>query len=394
MFLVELAVVLLAAKAGGHLASRLGQPPVLGQLVAGLLIGLALSFFPVPAFQANDSQLTLMANLGVDLLMFLAGLETDWDQLLATGKAAFASATMGVVLPLIGGFAVAQAFGLPPLEGLFVGVILTATSVSITAQTLMELGSLQTIEGSTILGAAIVDDVIGLVAFSVAIVVTGAQDSNLLVLAVTLIAFFAVSMTLGARAVRWAMRRAQYLHGAEPALAIALAIAFAFGFVAQSAGLAAITGAYLAGLLINQFGEHTELTEKVKVLAYGFFVPVFLVKSGMDARVNNLGPLLAFVVAISLVAIATKILGCGLGAWLTGLTLRQSGVVGAGMIARGEVGLAVAGLASEAGLIPPIVFSATVVVVLVTVLATPPLLRLALNAHAQSAQEVERVSAG
>lgn len=388
MFLVELAAILLAAKLAGHLAHKVGQPPVLGQLVAGLLLGLALGWIPVATIQDNDAQVNLMANLGVDLLMFLAGLETDWDQLQATGKGAFIAATLGVVAPLGFGFAVSLVFGYPWLVCLFVGVVLTATSVSITAQTLMELGSLQTIAGSTVLGAAVVDDVIGLVVFSIAIVATGTQHANLLVLAVSLLLFFLGSFLVGPKFVHWAMRLAERLRGAEPGLAVALAVAFVFGFAAQNAGLAAITGAYVAGLLINQRGEQQELTEKVKVLAYGLFVPIFLVKSGMDVRVNHLGPLVGFVVAISLVAIVSKVVGCGLGARLAGLSIRDSLVVGVGMIARGEVGLVVASLALGAGIIPPVVFSAAVVVVLVTVLVTPPLLRLALREKSSRETEV------
>ena len=387
MLLVELAAILLVAKTAGHLANRVGQPPVLGQLVAGLLVGVALSAFPVLA-APDEAQLTVLSGFGVDLLMFVAGLETDWDQLQATGRGALTSATLGVVVPLVGGYAVAVAFGFPWLEGLFVGLTLTATSVSITAQTLLELGSLQTVAGSTILGAAVVDDVIGLIVFSVAIAVTGAQTTSLLVFALSILAFFGVSVMIGPRIVHWTLARAEQLHGAEPVLAVALALAFIFGFAAQNAGLAAITGAYIAGLLINQHGEYPELTEKVKVVAYGFFVPIFLVKSGMDARLNDLGPVVGLVVAVSLVAIVSKIIGCGLGARLAGMPIRESLVVGVGMIARGEVGLVVASLALQAGIIPPLVFSASVVVVLITVLVTPPLLRLAIPATVPIEAEV------
>jgi Kef-type K+ transport system membrane component KefB len=380
LLLVELAAILVAAKAAGHLANRLGQPPVLGQLVAGLVVGLGLTAFPILS-APDDAQLTLLSSFGVNLLMFVAGLETDWDQFRATGRGAFVSATLGVLVPLIGGYAIARAFGFPWLEGLFLGVILTATSVSITAQTLLELGKLQTVEGSTILGAAVVDDVIGLVVFSIAIAVTGAQATSLPIFAISIVAFFGVSLTLGPRLISWAMTRAEGLHGAEPVLAVAFALAFLFGYAAENAGLAAITGAYLAGLLINRHGTYGDLTDKVKIVAYGLFVPIFLVKSGMDARLNGLGPVAGLVVAVSLVAIVSKVVGCGLGARLAGMTSRQSLVVGVGMIARGEVGLVVASLALRAGIIPPVVFSAAVVVVLVTVLVTPPLLRLAIPAQ-------------
>ena len=183
MFLAEAAIVLIVAKLAGELASRWDQPPVLGQLLGGLVLGVV----PVIRRQrrrcsAAGAELGSLANLGVILLMFLAGLETDWDQLRATGKAAFVAAALGVVVPLVGRLRpFSWLFGLPPIEALFVGVILTATSVSITAQTLMEMGSLQTVEGATVLGAAVIDDVIGLVVFSlvVALTGTGAEQTNL-----------------------------------------------------------------------------------------------------------------------------------------------------------------------------------------------------------------------
>jgi Kef-type K+ transport system membrane component KefB len=381
MVLAEIAVILVAAKLAGELASHWGQPPVLGQLAAGLLMGFGLSLLNSPALEAGNIEVRQLADLGVIVLMFLAGLETDWSQLKATGRTAFVTAWLGVIVPLAAGYAIGIGFGLHPVEALFVGVILTATSVSITAQTLMELGSLQTIVGATILGAAVIDDVIGLLVFSIAIVITGAEDTNVPMLVGSLGLFFLISIFALPRVIAWIMQRADALRGAEAALAIALAVALMYGFAAASAGLAAITGAYIAGLLINLHNGYEELEDRVKVLAYGFFVPIFLVKTGMDARPAALGPALGFVVAATIVAIASKIVGCGLGARVSGLGSRQSLVVGVGMISRGEVALVVSSLALAAGAISQLVFSATVVVVLATTLVTPPLLRLTLGSE-------------
>jgi len=381
MFLAEAAVVLIVAKLAGELASRLDQPPVLGQLLGGLALGLGLSFVDSAPLRAAGVELGSLANLGVVLLMFLAGLETDWDQLRATGKAAFVAASLGVVVPLIGGYVLAGLFGLPPVEALFVGVILTATSVSITAQTLMELGSLQTVEGATVLGAAVIDDVIGLVVFSLVIALTssGAEQVNLVWMAAYLIAFFGVSATLAPWLISRLLRLTERLRGAEAMLAIAVALALLYGVAAERAGLAAITGAYVAGLLINRHNAYPEITERTKVLAYGLFIPVFLVKTGMDAHLEALGPALVFVLATTAMAVLAKIIGCGLGARVCGLTAQQSLVVGVGMISRGEVALVVATLALSAGAISQAVFGATVIVVVATTLITPPLLRLALR---------------
>jgi Kef-type K+ transport system membrane component KefB len=383
VLLAEAAAILVAAKVAGQLATRFGQPPVLGQLLAGVVLGLLST--PLQGFADFDAanlQVAHLADLGVILLMFLAGLETDTRQVRATGKAAFVSACFGVVVPLIGGVAVGRLFGLNVVEAVFVGVILTATSVSITAQTLMELGSLQTIEGATILGAAVIDDVIGLVVFSVVVAATGSGGAQmpLPVLAVALVAFFGAATFVGPRLVTKIVNAAAtVLHDGEGLLAVALAVGLAFGFAAQVAGLAAITGAYIAGLLINRHNEHEDLIERVKVIGYGFFVPIFLVRTGMEAQVTDLGSTLAFVVAATALAIVSKIVGCGFGARIAGLSTRQSLVVGVGMISRGEVALVVATLALSAGAISQLVFSSAVVVVLATTLVTPPLLRIALG---------------
>src|SRR5438552_635244 len=326
MFLAEAAIVLIVAKLAGELASRWDQPPVLGQLLAGLVLGGALSLFDSAPLQSAQVELGNLSQLGVILLMFLAGLETDWDQLRATGKAAFVAASAGVAVPLVAGYALALAFGLPPVEALFVGVILTATSVSITAQTLMELGSLQTVEGATVLGAAVIDDVIGLVVFSLVIALTGsgAEQVNLGWLAGYLVIFFVLSATVAPWLISRILRLAERLRGAEAMLAIAVATGLLYGVVAERAGLAAITGAYVAGLLVNRRNRYPEITERTEVLAYGLFVPVFLVKTGMDAHLEALGMALVFVLATTVMAVAAKILGCGIGARMCGLSPQQS----------------------------------------------------------------------
>jgi Kef-type K+ transport system membrane component KefB len=387
--LIEIGIIIIAAKIAGDLASRFAQPPVLGQLIVGLILGLLLQPFDGPALQSANAEVSQLANLGVVLLMFLAGLETDWDQLRATGRAAFVSASLGVAVPLAGGYGLAVLFGLSPVQALFVGVILTATSVSISAQTLMDLGSLQTMEGATILGAAVIDDVIGLVVFSLVVALTGGTvDSGGLVwIGLYLLIFFAASATLMPRLIDYALGLAERLRGSEAMLGIAVGIGLVYGVAAQSAGLAAITGAYVAGLLINRRNAHSEITQGAKVLAYGLFVPIFLVKTGMDAHLEGLGPALVFVTATTIMAVAAKVIGCGLGARACGLTFHQSIVVGVGMISRGEVALVVATLALSSGAITQAVFGATVIVVVATTLVTPPLLRFALR-YAASAEGV------
>lgn len=388
MLLVEVAVILLAAKIAGDLASRWGQPPVVGQLVAGLAMGiLVFAVGQQPLYNENEPQLAQLANLGVLLLMFLAGLETDWNEVRATGKAAFTSASVGVAIQLGVGYAVGLAFHLAPLEALFLGVILTATSISISAQTLLELGSLQTTAGATILGAAVSDDVIGVVVFSLVVAGTGMGQVSepMPVVVLRLLVFFAIAPTVG----NWLCHRildlARDMRGSEVSLAAALALTLIFAVAAIQSGIAGVTGAYVAGLLINRQDRYGELTEKVKVVAYGLFVPIFLVKIGMDAHLESVGPVIGMVAAVSLSAIVAKFFGCALGARVCGLTSHQSLVVGAGMVPRGEVALIVASLALQANVVSTTVFAATIVVVLVTALVTPLLLRLALTRGVMSA---------
>ncbi|HEX9494860.1 MAG TPA: cation:proton antiporter [Candidatus Limnocylindria bacterium] len=379
MLLIELAAILVAAKLSGDLATRWGQPPVLGQLVAGLGLGLGFAVLrPGEALPAS-TELSAFAQIGVVLLMFRAGLETDWPQLRSVGRAATLAACAGVALPLAVGWATGLAFALPAVESLFVGVILTATSVSITAQTLMELGSLRTVEGTTVLGAAVIDDVIGLLVFSFAIAFTGAGASDLVGVVVPLGAFFLVTIGVGRRALPWLAERSERLRGAEAPVAIAIAAAFALAALAQVSGIAAITGAYVAGLLLNRDGRFEPVADKVRLVGDAVFVPIFLVKTGMDARIEQLGAVALLVGVLIAVAIVTKIIGCGVAARVAGLSTRQSLVVGVGMISRGEVAVIVAGLALSAGAITSEIFSAAVVVVLATTLVTPPLLRVALR---------------
>jgi Kef-type K+ transport system membrane component KefB len=253
----------------------------------------------------------------------------------------------------------------------------------------MDLGSLQTKEGATILGAAVIDDVIGLVVFSLVVALTGGtvESGGLVWIGLYLLIFFAASATLMPRLIDYALRHAERLRGSEAMLGIAVGIGLVYGVAAQSAGLAAITGAYVAGLLINRNNAHSEIMQGAKVLAYGLFVPIFLVKTGIDAHLDALGPALVFVTATTIMAVAAKIIGCGLGARACGLTFHQSIVVGVGMISRGEVALVVATLALSSGAITQEVFGATVIVVVATTLVTPPLLRFALR-YAASAERV------
>jgi Kef-type K+ transport system membrane component KefB len=314
--------------------------------------------------------------------MFVAGLETDVAEMRRVGKVAFWSAFGGVVLPLVAGAATASAFGFPLYwDGIFIGTILTATSVSISAQTLLEIGALRSREGATILGAAVIDDVMGIVLLSLIVAmakasVSGVDVAQIATVVVRLVVFFALALAAG-RGVSAVLAWARRLPVSQGVLSAALVIAMVFAWAAESiGGVAAITGAYIAGVLIAQTTFKQDIDGGIHPLAYSIFVPVFFISIGLQANGRVLGDRVAFTIALVAVAILAKAIGCAVSARWCGFTRQQSIRVGVGMISRGEVGLIIAGYGLGNGLIGRDVFSASVIVVLVTTMVTPPLLRL------------------
>ena len=328
-----------------------------------------------------------LADVGVILLMFVAGLKTDLAEMRRVGKVAFWAALGGVALPMAGGIATAVLFGLPLYwEAIFIGTILTATSVSISAQTLMELGALRSREGATILGAAVIDDVMGIIVLSFVVAFARASNEGVDVAGIALVvvrmaAYFALAVAAGrllAPLLRWVGR----LPVTQAVLSGALVIVFIYAWAAEyGGGVAAITGAYIAGVLLAQTPFKRQIDEGVHPLTYSIFVPLFFIGIGLQANGRELGDSVPFTVALVAVAIAAKALGCGVFARAFGFTKAESIRVGAGMISRGEVGLIVAGYGLANGLIGQPVFSASVIMVLVTTMVTPPLLRLTFPRH-------------
>ena len=392
--LLLLSLIVAAAKLAGAAASRFGQPAVFGELLIGLLLGptvlnvLSWSIFTGAAAEPGGAPVPLLgllndlADVGVFLLMLVAGLETDLDQMRKVGTAAFWSAAGGVVLPMIGGILTASAFGMPVFwTGIFIGTILTATSVSISAQVLMELGVLKSKEGSTILGAAVIDDVMGIIVLSivVAFAQAGGGGSALQMAAIVgrMVLFFGAAILLGRffeRILAWG----DGLEVSQGLLAMVAVLAFVYAWAAEYVGqVAAITGSYLAGVLLTGTTFKKRIDDGVHPLTYSILVPIFFISIGLRANARDLGPHALFTVVLVLVAIVGKIVGSGSLARLCGFSNREALRVGLGMISRGEVGLIVAGYGLSHGVIGEDVFSASVLVVLATTMVTPPLLRLA-----------------
>lgn len=394
--LLCIAMIIIAAKLAGALTARIGLPLVLGELLAGVILGpTLLNIWGLSWFQPAQGSVSVavvfkvIAGIGVVLLMFMAGLETDVAMMRSAVAPAFWAATGGVILPMLGGCLLSRKFGFTWPEAIFIGTILTATSVTITAQTLINLQQLRSKAGSTILGAAVIDDVLGLIVLSLVIALTPQITSG------SALSWSALSLTLGKMAVclvtllwcgpyltRWIFRQAAKLHGHHKEVAAALILAFLFAFDAERlGGMAAITGAYLAGLFVAATPDHEKVAQEIRPMINSLFGPIFFASIGLEVNARHLAGGVVFFVLLLLIAIAGKIVGCGAGALACRFTRRESLIVGVGMIPRGEVGLITASLGFAAGLVASNVYAQVVVLVLMTTLITPVLLRFAFPSH-------------
>ncbi len=384
-FIAALVIIIVAAKFSGYISTRLGQPAVLGELLAGIILGPTflnmLGTWPV--FQEDEhlgEVIQLMAEIGVLMLMMLAGLELDLGELLGSGKASALSGSLGVFVPLFLGIGTSLLFGLGQSESLFMGLALSATSVSISAQTLMELNVLRTRVGLTLLGAAVFDDILVILLLSVASIFAGggAGDLNsvfftLLRIVLYLGGAILVGFYLLPRLTSWVDR----LPISQGTLAFVLVVTLLFGWAAEAiGGIAAITGAFLVGLFLSRTPQRHQLEVGISSMAYGFFVPIFFVSIGLAIDLSAIsGSAWIFAIVITIVAVISKILGSGGGARMSGFNWLESLQLGIGMVSRGEVGLIVASFALTSGLLSQENFSIAVFMVIIATLVTPPMLR-------------------
>ncbi len=370
-YLLPLFGILVSSQAASWASHRLKLPTVFGTLIAGLVLGPS-----VLGWIHDTDTLALLSQIGVLILMFLAGLDTDTNRMLEMGKAAFLTAACGVILPFAGGVLLAQAFGLALLPSLFVGAILTATSVSISARTLQELGRLQTREGTVILGAAVIDDVLGVVVLSIVIGMQGSVAASIWSI-VKMLLFFPVALGLGVIAMPTIARWVKDWHHHEAALALVLAVVLFYAWASETfGGMAAVTGAYLAGLLVARTSIKERVNSSLGAIGYSFFIPLFFVGIGIETQARSLGAMPLFTLLLIGIAIMTKGMGCWFGARITGCTPGESLRIGVGMISRGEVALVIATLGLQQQVIDDTLFSATVLMTLVTTIVTPLLLKL------------------
>lgn len=385
-FLLFLTIVLVVAKVAGYLSTLVRQPSVLGELLVGVLLGPSLVDILHHA-PFNDLLLDEivhdLAEMGVLLLMFVAGLELHFSDLAKNGRVAALSGLLGVLLPTGLGWLVGSFFGYGSTEALFLGLTLGATSVSISAQTLMEFKALRSRVGLSLLGAAVFDDVLVILFLStfLSLVSGGSGFQAAISVLVRVLLFLALSVVFGWKVLPWLVHKVAYLPVSQGVLTLALVVMFGYAIAAELlGGMAAITGAFMAGLFFSRSSEKERLERGMSALAYGFFVPIFFISIGLTVNVRTLqADMLWLVGAIILVSVLGKWLGAGLGARLGGLSWRESVQLGAGMISRGEVGLILASVGMSEGLIDAGGFSSVVAMVLATTLVTPPILRTLFN---------------
>lgn len=381
-YLLYLAIILLSTKLLGMLTRKAHMPQVVGSLLAGLLLG------PACLGLIHDTDfLSQVSEIGVIVLMFMAGLETDTQELKRSGKASFIIALIGVIVPLIGGYGIAVLCNVGSsalsasvlLQRVFIGIILTATSVSISVETLKEMGKVSTKAGTAILGAALIDDILGIIALTL---ITSMADSstNIVMVLLKIVGFFIFALVVGIIYekifVTWIR------HYPKPNRRFVI-ISFVFClFMAYCAeeffGVADITGAYVAGLLTSYSSKREIIYHEFDTVSYMLVAPVFFASIGLKVVLNSMSSgILIFTVLLLIVAVLTKILGCGLGAKLCRYTNREALQIGIGMISRGEVALIVADKGSSLGLISDELYAPIVVMVVVTTIITPIFLKMA-----------------
>lgn len=380
-YILFLAIILLSTKILGLVTKKLKLPQVVGALCAGVILGPA-----VLNVVGETEFISDLSELGVIVLMFTAGLQTDISDLKKTGKASFIIALLGVIVPLLGGFGLAAAFGIGKgedlassltLQHIFIGIVLTATSVSITVETLKELGKLSTRAGNAILGAAIIDDILGIIALTL---ITSLADTSVSVVTVLLkiLAFFVVAIgcTVAYHIVftKWRKRDKKDL---RRHVIVTFVFCLGMSYIAEFFGVADITGSFVAGLAISQAKDVAYISNRFETLSYMLLSPIFFASIGLNmGHISMDSKMVIFTILLLVVAVITKIIGCGLGAKVCKYTNKESVQIAMGMISRGEVALIVAAKGQKLGLMSDAVFAPIVIMVVATTIITPIFLKI------------------
>lgn len=371
MFMVQLAIIIIAAKLAGSLSVRFGQPSVLGEIIVGILLGPS-----VFGLIEQTDILSTFSTMGVILLMFIAGLETDLDEFKRSAKSSTFVGFGGIIFPLVLGYLTGILIGLSDVQAWFLGALLSATSVSISVQALKEMNQLKTAEGTTVLGAAVIDDVVVMIILAFLMSFGGSGDTDVTTLVLTIVLFFAAAILVAWKVIPWFLKSFSKLPVSEPLVAAALIICFVYAFAAEYTGVANIIGAYIAGIAIGTTKFKDEIFGKVETISYSIFVPIFFAYIGISAEFTGILDNLVLIIGLSILAILTKFVGAGLGAKLSGFGWNSSMGIGSAMVSRGEVALIVAAIGLSSNLVSPDLYAAVIVVVVMTTIVTPPMMKV------------------
>lgn len=376
IFLLEIGIILLAANIGGIISKKLKQPAVLGQIVAGIILGLGIMH--------KTELIEHLAEIGVIFLMFIAGLETDVEELKASSKSSSLIALGGVVLPF--GFVAGGVYFVTKdvNTSLFMGVIATATSVSISVQTLREIGQLRTRQGITILGAAIMDDIVGIILLTIMIgFVKPGEGAGLVIVLGKIVIFFILTFGIGFIVTKVLEKYCENINIEDSIVTYALVVCFMLAFMSEEFGVAAITGAYFSGVVFSMTRFRHKVSHEIGKISSTVFTPIFFVAIGMGV---NLGAALTAIKVGSVLIIMGslgKIIGCGLGARMSGFDKRKAIQIGVGMVPRAEVAIIIANLGVRIGVIGQKELAAVILMVVVTTLVTPSLLKWSFEEKAE-----------
>lgn len=375
----DLAIIILSAKFFALFARKCKAPQVVGEIIAGLIIGPCL----LNLVQTSDA-ISIFAEIGVVLLMFSTGLGTNLKELMRAGPIATLIACVGVFVPLVGGTLLYSAFygfaavGSPEFyRALFIGTIMTATSVSITVATLQELGHLKSFLGTTIVSAAVIDDVIGIIVLTCVLGASSGEGTGIGGVLIQTVLFFLVAIGVGVVihfVMKWLDKRNPHT---QRITIVSMAFCFAMAYIAeQYFGIADITGAYIAGIVLCAMDDALYVERRVDISNYVIFAPVFFASIGLKTDISGLTPeILLFCICFVIVALLTKIIGCGLAAKICRFNWGDSLKVGVGMMTRGEVALIVAQKGLEVGVVDPVYFTAVILLIVVSSVATPLVLK-------------------
>lgn len=386
-YLGILSLILISTALAGHFSRRIGIPAVIGQLLVGIVLGPA-----VLGWVQGDTFVHMFSEIGVIILMFIAGLESNLELLKKYIKPAFSVAITGVILPLCLIFLTGKLFDFHMHEAIFLGVVFSATSVSISVEVLKELGYLESKEGMTILGAAVIDDILAVIILSTFVSLFGSAATSsepkmsfLITLLLQVLYFVGIYFV-----VKWIapylMSLSEKIFVPSAVILMSLVIGLGMAYIAELVGLSGVVGAFFAGIAIGQTPYKTSVDHSIEPIGYAVFIPVFFVSIGLNMTFDGLGKDLLFIISLTVVAVLTKWLGCGMGAKVAGMDYNSGDIIGAGMVSRGEMALIIAQLGYESKLLSADYYSSIILVIILTTLIAPFMLKAAVKRKKKAAK--------